>query len=499
MLTLAATVYVVATALSAFLLGNGIAIFLLGACLFVLLLALFESTLVHWPAPMRMARWLSDHTYSIFLVHYAVIAALIPSGAPLDGRLALRTGLAIVAVVAAALLLESLTARATRLAAAVARQSRSRRWRLAGGAVAVWLLLIGGELWVRANDPQEVNGWGERPSLEPHPTFGWRLIPNQTTRLRWLGYDYESAANALGFPGPLYPAERAPGSLRIMTTGDAFTSAEGVDTPKAWPRLLEGALARRLGDRLVEVQNFGVTGYGPNQYVAVAEAFVPLFSPDVLVMTMFVNEFDDVVTSNAAFRRSIGFGRTGADSLYAVLTLGHLTTLASGGAVKLAFERILGKPGPADANFAQLSAFRAGRGPDVATNRAMLRDRMKRVRRIAEANGVRLLLLLVPANVQACGPADLDVYPRNVDLADSERFDLERPQRVLAETAAVLGIEAVDLRPVLAQAGHCLYQPRNMHWLPEAHEWVAAFVADLLAREQPKSTAATGGSDRAGP
>jgi hypothetical protein len=129
----------------------------------------------------------------------------------------------------------------------------------------------------------------------------------------------------------------------------------------------------------------------------------------------------------------------------------------------------------------------------------MLRDRMERVRRIAEANGVRLLLLLVPANIQACGPADLDVYPRNVNLADSERFDLERPQRVLAETAAALGIEAVDLRPVLAQAGHCLYQPRNMHWLPEAHERVATFVADLLARGQPKSTAATGGSDRAGP
>jgi hypothetical protein len=166
--------------------------------------------------------------------------------------------------------------------------------------------------------------------------------------------------------------------------------------------------------------------------------------------------------------------------------------------VKLIFERVLGKPAPADANFAQLGAFRAGRGPDVAANRAMLRDRLERVRRIAEANGTRLLLLLVPANIQVCGPADLDVYPRNVDLADSKRFDLERPQRVLGETATALGIEAVDLRPVLTQAGHCVYQPRNMHWLPEAHERVAAFVADLLAGEQqPKSTAGVGASDRA--
>jgi hypothetical protein len=130
----------------------------------------------------------------------------------------------------------------------------------------------------------------------------------------------------------------------------------------------------------------------------------------------------------------------------------------------------------------------------------MLRDRLDRVRQIAEASRVRLLLLLVPANIQACAPADLGVYPGNVDLSDSKRFDLERPQRVLAEVAAALGITAVDLRPVLAQAGHCLYQPRNMHWLPEAHERVATFVADLLASdEQLNSTAATGGSDRAWP
>ena len=58
------------------------------------------------------------------------------------------------------------------------------------------------------------------------------------------------------FPVRSIPPNALPGSLRIMTTGDAFTSAEGVDTPKAWPRLLEGALARRLGGRLVEVENF---------------------------------------------------------------------------------------------------------------------------------------------------------------------------------------------------------------------------------------------------
>ena len=221
-----------------------------------------------------------------------------------------------------------------------------------------------------------------------------------------------------------------------------------------------------------------------------------MFKPDVLVVTMFVNEFEDSALSNERFRQSIGFAKTPADSLYAVLTLGHLSTLAYNEAVKLAFERVLGRPDPAHANFAQLSAFRAGSGPDFAQNRSMVRARLEEVRRITDANGVRLLLLLVPANVQMCGPADLDVYPRNVDLADKRRYDLERPQRVLSEIASALGIEAVDLRPVLAEAGRCLYQPRNMHWLPEAHHRVAAFVADLLASATPPATTAASATYR---
>jgi hypothetical protein len=49
---------------------------------------------------------------------------------------------------------------------------------------------------------------------------------------------------------------------------------------------------------------------------------------------------------------------------------------------------------------------------------------------------------------------------------------------------------------VLAEAGRCLYQPRNMHWLPEAHQRVAAFVADLLASEEQPATAAASATDR---
>src|SRR5262249_27318007 len=137
---------------------------------------------------------------------------------------------------------------------------RRLRWRrVATGLGALALTLVAAELAVRRLDPREVWGWGERPSLVADAAFGWKLRPSSDTRLRWLGYDYVVHANALGSPGPEPAETRAPGTLRVLVTGDAFASAEGVDTALAWPRLLESALGRRGTG--AEVLNFAITGY----------------------------------------------------------------------------------------------------------------------------------------------------------------------------------------------------------------------------------------------
>lgn len=480
MVLLAVIVYAFAMGLSAFLLGNGIAIFLLGASAFVLLFSMAEATVVRSPWAMRGVNFLSNRSYAIFLVHYAVIAAVIPVGAPISPRLFLLGVIAIVASLVLALLLETATAQAGRLVAAARHFAPRGKGRLAGAFMAIWLMLIAAELWVRHHDPQEVNGWGERASLQEDPDFGWRLIPDRTTRLRWLGYDYEVTANALGFPGPLYPADRPQGALRVMTIGDAFTSAEGVDTDAAWPRLLERDLAARVGAEPVQVQNFAITGFGPDQYVAVARAYLPIFRPDAVVVTLFVNEFQDVSTTNRQFQRSIGFGKTPAEDLYAVVTLGHLSVWAQN-ELRRVLSLLRGKPAGMDAQHSQLNAFRPGLGADDPQARERVLLRLAELRDLSVANGARLLLLLVPANIQVCSPDELYTPPTNFDLSDAKKYDLERPQRVLASQASLLDIPAVDLRPVLRN-GACPYRQHNMHWSEEGHRRVAAFVADWLVK-----------------
>ncbi len=180
---------------------------------------------------------------------------------------------------------------------------------------------MGFELLVRRFDPQEVSGWGERPSLMPDAQFGWRLKPSQMTHLRWESYDYFVTSNSLGFPGPEYPAAKPSNTFRIMVTGDAFSSAEGVDTDQSWPHLLETDLSLKTSRKKIEVLNFAVTGYGPNQYASVIRHFAPIYKPDLILVEMFVNDFQDVTYSNESFQQRIGFGEPDQESLYSIIRI----------------------------------------------------------------------------------------------------------------------------------------------------------------------------------
>jgi peptidoglycan/LPS O-acetylase OafA/YrhL len=494
---LAAIVMTAGFALSFFLLGNAVAFLLFGSGAFVLLSAVLVRPLLAIPGGAAPLLWLSRHSLSLFLTHQLALEALVPADTAVGLSLWLRTAAALALAVIAALALEAAVRPiGAGLTAARARWGGRGTWlRVGVTAACLYALLLAGEIISRRVAPQEVAGWGERPALAPHPIFGWTLRPSTTTRLRWVSYDYTVTANALGFPGPAYPDEKPAGSVRILTTGDAFTSAEGVDTAQAWPRLLEGDLARRNPGRPVEVMNLAMTGYGPEQYAAVLQAFVPTWRPDVVIVTLFVNDLEDVLISPRQFQRSIGFGRPDGTGLFATLALGNLYELTGHAVRRLLFEQVLRRPDPQDRFFAMLPAFAASTG-DAAWEadgeaKAAVERALLDIMLVAEANGSRLIALLVPAGVQVCTPEQLRYFPKHVDLADANRFDMERPQRLLGEVTSMLGIETHDLRDVLRAApSGCPYQPRNLHWLPTGHQAVAAFVANLLTdREKPPTAA----------
>ena len=252
--------------------------------------------------------------------------------------------------------------------------------------------------------------------------------------------------------------------LRILAVGDAFTSAEGVDTDQAWPRLLEADLAARLSDRWVEVLNFAITGYGPNQYAAVVETFAPIYEPDLILVGFFVNEYQDVLWGDAEFRSSIGFDLPSQDSWYGIASLSHLRRFVRLRVTEPVLELLRRRPSSRGyflGNFAALERDR----PDLwEAGRELVADRLEKIQVVAEEVGARVVLVMIPAPVQVCGPDQLAYYPRQVDLTDSARFDVEQPQRFTRALADTLGLGYYDLRHALhSPTGNCPYQAHNMH------------------------------------
>jgi hypothetical protein len=486
-IALSVLVYIVSVGLSLTLGGMSVAIFFLGASAFFILIPILTSLSRSNGVAVRALTFVGDHSFSLYLVHGIVVSALFPIGYTASlGVTALRMAAALLVSVLLGVMLERITD---------ALVKRISVWRQRAGVRGVFfrsaiivsaglVLLLCVEVGFRTYNPQEVLGWGERPSLQPDEYFGWKLIPSKTTRLRWEHYDYVVTSNSLGFPGPEYTHVRRPRSLRLLLTGDAFTSAEGVDTDSSWGMRLVPELQSRFPQTAIEVANFAMTGYGPRQYEAIVDSFVPLLKPDLVIVETFVNDFQDAVTTDAEFRQSIGFDNPSPESWHALARLSHLQTFLRLNVLSPLIASLGSRPSPPYGYFlGNIPALERGNAAISGEGKLRMKGNLQAIQRVARANGAPVLLVMVPASVQVCAPGDLHYFPSRVDLSDTSRYDLDQPQRVIGEIADSLGLARIDLRAVLrSTSGTCYYHPRNMHWTAAGHCRVAQYVAAVIAK-----------------
>lgn len=487
---LAVTAYIAGTGLSLTLWGMIFSPFLLGSSLFVLLFAFFRKIKCLGRVRRNPIAWVGRHSFSVYLVHHPILfftlsPLVFPETAP-QGSLFLPLLTMCTCIVLSAWGLEFLT----RLSVAA-----GRRWMNDGGwrqvlvrvltvGLAVGCCVLGTESMIRWLNPQEVLGWGERPSLQEDESLGWRLKPSTRTRLRWESYDYVVETNSLGFPGPEYPVEKPEQTVRILTVGDAFTSAEGVDTAEAWPRVLEREWNRKEGEKHIQVLNFGVTGYGPRQYAEISKTYVPVYHPDLVVIGFFVNEYRDAVRDKDDMVREIGFHLPPQGGLRSIVKLEHLRRFLRV-QVKDPIRALSGRPEWTHpymlGNFRSLERRGNGGGQEGYSK---TRDYLRVIKDVTVCSGTPVVVMMIPAPGQVCDPEDLAYYPSHVDLSDASVFDIDLPQRMTREIAESFGFHYIDLREAFEQEGaECPYQPRNMHWTARGHRRVATYLTEKLGSE----------------
>ncbi|MBL8174824.1 MAG: SGNH/GDSL hydrolase family protein [Bryobacterales bacterium] len=114
---------------------------------------------------------------------------------------------------------------------------------------------------------------------------GWKLRPGATG---WYTSEGEALIeiNAEGMRDKPRARAKPPGALRVAVIGDSFVESMQLPIEKTFPALMEPSLTQCTGKRS-EVLNFGVTGYGTAQELLTYRHKARLFSPDIVVLTVF--------------------------------------------------------------------------------------------------------------------------------------------------------------------------------------------------------------------
>jgi lysophospholipase L1-like esterase len=95
--------------------------------------------------------------------------------------------------------------------------------------------------------------------------------------------------NHLGLRGPEIAEEKPAGATRLAVVGDSIAFGYWVEERDAFPRQLEGLLG---GPARVQVLDFGVPGYGLEQYLETVRSRVLPLHPDVVVVSFCLNDLE---------------------------------------------------------------------------------------------------------------------------------------------------------------------------------------------------------------
>jgi hypothetical protein len=123
-----------------------------------------------------------------------------------------------------------------------------------------------------------------------------RLRPNTTFWHRSADGSWKFTINSKGFRAEQeYTYEKPVGVTRILSLGDSHTQGFECRQDKTFSSVIQQFLAKR--GLKVEVINAGVSGFGTAEELVFLENEGIRYSPDVAVLGLYANDFDDNIKS----------------------------------------------------------------------------------------------------------------------------------------------------------------------------------------------------------
>ena len=310
------------------------------------------------------------------------------------------------------------------------------------------------------------------PYAMPHATRGWCNLPDAVVIDGEPEFLVTATHDSFGHRGVPVGRERTPGRARVLVLGDSFTYGLGVEDDETYCARLQAEVPA------LEVVNAGVNGYGTGQQLLLLREDGLLFEPDIVIVGFFSNDLSDNVVgpTRASFVLEDGALRE-LSSPEAVLASAPANRSDRRGWLRSSYAyRFLSDRGKqlraarakADAPAGALTGERRESAWQLAL--ALLRE----IHRTAREGGARMVLLVIPEQVQVQHDGRWPGYDEN----DHDVLDRLHP------FAEAENIPLVDPLPALHQAyavsAEPLYYREDRHMRPEGHAIVARVLADAL-------------------
>ncbi len=286
--------------------------------------------------------------------------------------------------------------------------------------------------------------------------------------------------NSNGLRTPEYAVARTPGRRRVVLLGDSFL-VEGNRQPgdAHFVSFLEAGLGR--ADR-TEVINLAVTGVGIRFYRRMLEVEGRRLHPDVVLVALYAgNDLTDEPVTGAALPWTTRLALA-SRTCRLIRNLWRLASFSPTGH-DLWRPRDPAAPAFSPEGFLAMELERSALfedpwPPAIAQQWEGARDDLRAMAAWASADHFRLIVMVIPAEVQV----NRALRERIVAATGGRALDFDLPQRAMAEAARTDRMTLLDLLPHFraAAVGTSLYTPLDTHWNAAGERLAARLAAGAI-------------------
>ncbi len=301
-------------------------------------------------------------------------------------------------------------------------------------------------------------------------------------------FGHEVSFNSFGMRDREHEIAKAPDVYRVLVLGDSFMEAYQVPFDSSMPAMLEQTLAARTGKR-IEVVNAGVSGWGTDDQLRYYTEYGRAMKPDLVVVAMTLhNDVSDNLRQAWHTERD---GRLVSTDPKPIPTMEYRTLQVKGYiATRFQLYQLWRKvrhsstmrQAATDLRTHVRTLFDVPLEEPTATGVRLTERLLGQLDTAVARDGGRLAVVMLPLMFQLKDSAWAEfARGKTASAAEPQR---DRPQVMMKEVTARLGIPTVDLLPEFRAwygAGKPpLYIEWDGHWNTSGHRLATTVATDGL-------------------